>query len=166
MQEYHTKSNRASEYTSTNDISIWAGTLNLNGRLDGVNEDLSLWLWPSSPIATQNPDIFAVGFQEIVMLDARQMLSTDPTRRQAWEKAVKKTLNNRRKGDSVNAYVLLRGGQLVGASLSIFVKRGLLNRIKNVEGGLKKVCILCTVLSHRLMSDRLDCPVWPGIKAL
>jgi len=157
---------RASEYTSVNDISIWAGTLNLNGRLDGVTEDLSSWLWPSSPIATQNPDIFAVGFQEIVMLDARQMLSTDSTRRQAWERAVKKTLNNRRKGDAVNEYVLLRGSQLVGASLSIFVKRGLLNRIKNVEGGLKKVCLRSprSILNNTLIPSRLDCPAWLAIK--
>lgn len=122
-----------------NDISIWAGTLNLNGRLDGVTEDLSPWLWPSFSTASQNPHIFAVGFQEIVMLDARQMLSTDPTRRQAWEKAVKKTLNARVKGDTTEEYVLLRGGQLVGASLSVFVRRGILSHIKNVEGGVKKV---------------------------
>jgi len=126
----------------TSDISIWAGTLNLNGRLDGITEDLSAWIWPSLPMASQHPHIVAVGFQEIVMLDARQMLSTDPTRRQGWEKAVKRTLNNRVKGDITEEYVLLQGGQLVGASLSIFVKRSLLRRIKNVEGGVKKVSSL------------------------
>jgi hypothetical protein len=35
--------------------------------------------------------------------------------------------------------VLLRGGQLVGASLSIFVKANVLKFIKNVEGSVKKV---------------------------
>jgi len=93
-------------------------------------------------MASQHPHIVAVGFQEIVMLDARQMLSTDPTRRQGWEKAVKRTLNNRVKGDATEEYVLLQGGQLVGASLSVFVKRSLLRRIKNVEGGVKKVSSL------------------------
>ncbi|KAB8337207.1 hypothetical protein FH972_021509 [Carpinus fangiana] len=141
---------RASEYSSTTEISIWCGTLNLNGRTNGLNTDLSPWLFPSpSPTTTSAGaasslnsdgfhDIFAVGFQEIVELSPGQIMSTNPARRQAWEDAVKKTLNARASAHSAEGYVLLRGGQLVGASLSIFVRSSLLSSVKNVEGALQK----------------------------
>lgn len=130
---------RAAEFTSTTDIRIWVGTFNLNGRTNGINSDLSPWLCPPVDRSQQNPEIVAVGFQEIVELSPQQIMSTEPGRRQEWERAVKKTLNaNAMKTGSEN-YVLLRGGQLVGASLSVFVKKSILGRIKNVEGSLKKV---------------------------
>lgn len=66
-------------------------------------------------------------------------MSTEPTRRQAWEDAVRRTLNDNAEAVGGEEYVLLRGGQLVGASLSIFVRVGLLPHLKNVEGSLKKV---------------------------
>lgn len=68
-------------------------------------------------------------------------MSTDPVRRQAWENAVKRTLNDHaRKHSSEDEYILLRSGQLVGAALMIFVKAGILHNVKNVEGSIKKVC--------------------------
>lgn len=133
---------RTAEFTSQRDIRIWAGTLNLNGRSTGLNHDLSPWLCPAVDPSQQSPEIVAVGFQEIVELSPQQIMSTEPTIRQAWEKAVKRTLNTNAKKHGAEEYVLLRGGQLVGASLSIFVKARLLSHVKNVEGSLKKVRIL------------------------
>lgn len=130
---------RAAEFTSVTDIRIWAGTFNLNGRTNGINSDLSPWLCPAVDQSQQNPEIVAVGFQEIVELSPQQIMSTEPGRRQEWERAVKKTLNANAKKNGSEDYVLLRGGQLVGASLSVFVKKSILGRIKNVEGSLKKV---------------------------
>lgn len=130
---------RAGEFTSTLDIRIWVGTFNLNGRRNGINSDLSPWLCPPLDPAQQNPEIVAVGFQEIVELSPQQIMSTEPGRRQEWERAVKKTLNANAAKTGSEDYVLLRGGQLVGASLSVFVKKSILGRIKNVEGSLKKV---------------------------
>lgn len=80
----------------------------------------------------------AVGFQEIVELSAQQIMNSDPTRKQLWERAIKKTLNNRAKQIGGEKYVLLRSGQLVGAALCIFVKASSLPKIKNVEGSVKK----------------------------
>lgn len=129
----------------TSDIHIWAGTLNLNGRLDGIDADLSPWLCPAMDRAQLNPEIVAVGFQEIVELSPQQIMSTDPGRRMQWESAVKTTLNQHAEMTGSERYLLLRGGQLVGASLSIFAKESLLKRIKNVEGSLKKVCLIKTL---------------------
>lgn len=102
-------------------------------------EGLSAWLCPKLRLSQQNPEIVAVGFQEIVELSPQQIMSTDPVERQAWEKAVGATLNENARNNSSEEYVLVRSGQLVGAALMIFVKAGVLKRIKNVEGGVKKV---------------------------
>ncbi|KAI1415927.1 SacI homology domain-containing protein [Hypoxylon sp. FL1857] len=130
-------SKRSAEYSSTENITIWVGTFNLNGRTNGIDEDLSPWLFPKKLGSTQ-PEIMAVGFQEIVELSAQQIMNSDPTRKQLWERAIKKTLNNRAKQIGGEKYVLLRSGQLVGAALCIFVKASVLPKIKNVEGSVKK----------------------------
>ena len=131
-------SRRAPEYTSGQQIYIWIGTFNLNGKSEGANEDLSPWLCPKVAPELALPEIYAIAFQEIVNLDVQQIMATDPHRRQVWENAVRKTLNNNAHKYGAEDYVLLRGGQLVGASLSIFVKASVLPFIKNVEGAVKK----------------------------
>lgn len=128
---------RSAEYTSSKVINIWVGSFNLNGRLNGVDEDLSEWLCRTSD-PKQQPDVVAVGFQEIVELSPQQIMNSDPTRKQAWEKTVKTTLNNHARMIGSEGYVLLRSGQLVGAALCIFVKATSLRDIKNVEGSVKK----------------------------
>ncbi|KAF2098770.1 hypothetical protein NA57DRAFT_38870 [Rhizodiscina lignyota] len=130
---------RAGEYSSTSNINILVATFNLNGKAEGLSADLSPWLCPKLPsLAQKTPEIVAVGFQEIVELSPQQIMSTDPAPRQAWEHAVVQTLNENAKQMGEEEYVLLRGGQLVGASLSVFVKAGALPGIKNVEGAVKK----------------------------
>ena len=120
-------------------MHFWVGTFNLNGRADGVNQDLSAWLCPELKRLHQQPEIVAVGFQEIVELSPQQIMSTDPARRRDWELAVKKTLNENARKSRSEDYILLRSGQLVGAALLIFVKPSILGDIKNVEGSVRKV---------------------------
>lgn len=119
-------------------MSRWAGTFNLNGRTTGIDEDLSDWLCPKLAASQLNPEIVAVGFQEIVELSPQQIMNSDPTRKQAWERAVRKTLNRNARANGSEHYVLLRSGQLVGAALCIFVKSSILRNIKTVEGSVKK----------------------------
>lgn len=116
----------------------FAGTFNLNGRTTGIDEDLSAWLCPEIDKSQRQPEIVAVGFQEIVELSPQQIMNSDPTRVQAWEKAARKTLNHHARIAGSDHYVLLRSGQLVGAALCIFVKSSVLRHIKNVEGSVKK----------------------------
>ena len=138
---------RAAEFSGSEVIHILAGTFNLNGKTHGINEDLSPWLCPDVDPTQQCPEIVAVGFQEIVDLSPQQIMSTDPARRQAWETQVRKCLNENAAKHGKEEYVLLRGGQLVGASLSVFVKANCLKFIKNVEGSLKKVSKILALLT-------------------
>ncbi|KAK8049479.1 Inositol-1 4 5-trisphosphate 5-phosphatase 1 [Apiospora phragmitis] len=128
---------RAAEFSSTENITILVGTFNLNGKTEGINDDLTPWLHPDV-LGSSQPEIVAVGFQEIVELSAQQIMNSDPTRKQAWERAIKKTLNGHAQRIGGEKYVLLRSGQLVGAALCIFVKVSVLSKIKNVEGSVKK----------------------------
>ena len=147
-------------------MQIWVGTFNLNGRGSGIKEDLAAWLWPDINRLQQHPSIVAVGFQEIVELSPQQIMSTDPVRRQAWENAVRRTLNDSARKHSSDEYILLRSGQLVGAALMIFVKANILHRIKNVEGGVKKVCsrVILAFSDSELTIERLACLAWRETK--
>lgn len=113
------------------------GTFNLNGRTEGVDSDLAQWLSPDE-LGDVQPEIVAVGFQEIVELSPQQIMNSDPSRKQLWESAVRRCLNQRAQALGGERYVLLRSGQLVGAALCIFVKASTLAKIKNVEGSVKK----------------------------
>ncbi|KAL6872591.1 SacI homology domain-containing protein [Trichoderma longibrachiatum] len=128
---------RSEEFTSYKNISIWVGTFNLNGRTEGIDHDLSPWLFPPS-LGSSQPEIYVVAFQEIVELSPQQIMNSDPTRKSLWEAAVKRALNQRQAALGGKKYVLLRSGQLVGAALCIFVKSSSLDHIKNVEGSVKK----------------------------
>jgi hypothetical protein len=120
-------------------IHIYTGTFNLNGKTAGIDHDLTEWIRPAFfSDAEKKPELVVVGFQEIVELSPQQIMATDPTRRKLWENALLKCLNR----GTDDPYILLRGGQLVGAALLIFVRSSVIGEIKNVEGSLKKVRIL------------------------
>lgn len=118
-----------------------------------MRENLAAWLCPEINRSQQLPEIVAVGFQEIVELSPQQIMSTDPVRRQAWEQVVRQTLNDNARKQGSEEYVLVRSGQLVGAALMIFVKSGVLSRIKNVEGSVKKVIICPLHITLQMLSS-------------
>ncbi|KAG4029922.1 hypothetical protein MFRU_014g02140 [Monilinia fructicola] len=147
---------RSSEFQSSEVINIWAGSFNLNGRTSGIEEDLSEWLCPELEKSQQQPEIVVVGFQEIVELSPQQIMNSDPTRKQAWERAVRKTLNKHARAAGSDSYVLLRSGQLVGAALCVFVRSSVLSNIKNVEGSVKKTGMSGMAGNKGAVSIRMD----------
>ncbi|KAF3769058.1 hypothetical protein M406DRAFT_249144, partial [Cryphonectria parasitica EP155] len=146
---------RGAEFSSTENIRILVGTFNLNGRTDGIDEDLSSWLCPEVT-GTSQPEIVVVGFQEIVELSPQQIMNSDPTRKQLWEHAVRKCLNTRAQQIGGEKYVLLRSGQLVGAALCIFVRASVLSNIKNVEGSVKKTGLSGMAGNKGAVAIRMD----------
>lgn len=129
---------RALEYSSQRNVRFWVGTFNVNGRNEGPGTDLSPWLFPDSDKSNEDPAIFVVGFQEIVTLSPQQIMSTDPSTRKVWERAVHDCLNTH----SNFKYIHLRSGQLVGAAVLLYVREDVLKYVKNVEGSVKKVSYL------------------------
>lgn len=133
----------------------WVGTFNLNGRTDGIDDDLSAWLCPEE-IGSAQPEIVVVGFQEIVELSPQQIMNSDPSRKQLWEHSVRKCLNKRAQSIGGEKYVLLRSGQLVGAALCIFVRASVLSHIKNVEGSVKKTGLSGMAGNKGAVAIRMD----------
>ncbi|KAF8631620.1 hypothetical protein AX15_002362 [Amanita polypyramis BW_CC] len=123
---------RISEYSTTKHCTIFTGTWNLNGRLP--TESLLPWMFPAE--LSNEPDIIALGFQEMVPLTAQQIVQTDPEKRQIWETRVLDTLDHR--PNKKSSYVLLRSEQLVGTALLVLVKSELTGVIRNVEGTTHK----------------------------
>lgn len=159
---------RAGEFSSFGSITLFVGTWNLNAKPKG-SESLLTWLFPDPGALAVlafvvtcepeckaiEPDILAIGFQELVNLDASQvvrsstaygcgkvlrdaqLLATDPEKKQRWEAHLMQALAERsnRKAD----YIVLRSAQLVGAALILLVKTSLIDHIRNVEVATKKV---------------------------
>ncbi|EKV17476.1 hypothetical protein PDIG_14280 [Penicillium digitatum PHI26] len=111
---------RTPEYSSRKRVRFWVGTFNVNGRDEGPGTDLTPWLFPESDESDEDPSIFVVGFQEIVALSPQQIMSTDPSTRKVWERAVHDCLNSHSKAKGTGKYVHLRSGQLVGAAVLLY----------------------------------------------
>jgi len=122
-------------------LDSFVGTFNLNGRTDGINTDLSAWLWPSE-LGSIQPEIIAIGFQEIVELNPQQIMNSDPTRKQLWERAIQRTLD-----EHYNQ---------AGDEKCIFVKASVLHKIKNVEGSVKKTGMSGMAGNKGAVAIRLD----------
>ncbi|KAJ7648494.1 DNase I-like protein [Mycena rosella] len=122
--------NRLVEYSSTKSCTIFVGTWNLNGR--PPSESLLPWLFPREG----EPDIFVLGFQEIVPLTAQQIVQADPEKRRIWETRILETLD--RRPNKKASYVLLRSEQLVGTALLVLVKSELTPVMRKVEAASRK----------------------------
>ncbi|KAG9127885.1 inositol polyphosphate 5-phosphatase [Ceratobasidium sp. 392] len=112
-------SQQLSEYSSPRKAQIFVGTWNLNGKANSTE-----------------PDLFVLGFQEIVPLTAQQIVQTDPEKKRLWENYILDTLATRR--DRKAEYVVLRSEQLVGTALIVLCKTELTGYIRNVEAATKK----------------------------
>lgn len=58
------------EEQSSSQMAMQAGTYNVNGRMPPAGLDLRPWL----DVSASQPDIVAVGFQEIVPLNAQNVV--------------------------------------------------------------------------------------------
>lgn len=125
---------RASEYTTPVPIRVAVGTYNVNGGKhfrSVVYKDVSLsdWLLDSHVIhagalvnvnQTEDEDapidIFAIGFEEIVDLNASNIVAASSENARSWAEELSKTLSRDR------PYALITYQQLVGVCIYIFVR--------------------------------------------
>ncbi|KAF7432917.1 inositol polyphosphate 5-phosphatase [Pleurotus ostreatus] len=123
---------RAYEYSTNKRCTIFVGTWNVNGR--APSESLVPWLFPRDGL--DDPDIFVLGFQEIVPLTAQQIVQADPEKRRVWETKILETLDQY--PNKTSNYVLLRSEQLVGTALLVLVKSELTGVMRHVEAATRK----------------------------
>uniref|UniRef100_A0A0K2U5M9 phosphoinositide 5-phosphatase n=1 Tax=Lepeophtheirus salmonis TaxID=72036 RepID=A0A0K2U5M9_LEPSM len=124
------------EYTEPVPLRVAVGTYNINGGKHFrsiVYKDVSLSDWlldahktekmhalvdlSTSPTDETKPiDIFAIGFEEMVDLDAKNIVNTSSENAKAWSSELNKILNRDEK------YTLVTFQQLVGVCLYVFVR--------------------------------------------
>ncbi|XP_007896485.2 synaptojanin-2 isoform X1 [Callorhinchus milii] len=118
---------RQLEYSHFRRAQISVGTWNVNGGKQFRNNVLSIseltsWLLDtpshSRPHGDKScsPDIFAIGFQEMVELNAGNIVNASTTNKKIWAEQLQKAISTRHK------YILLVSGQLVGLCLFVFVR--------------------------------------------
>ncbi|KFQ93604.1 Synaptojanin-2, partial [Nipponia nippon] len=123
-------SERQFEFTSFKRIRVATGTWNVNGgkqfrsNILGTSE-LTDWLLDSPKLSGVSefqddekcpPDIFAVGFEEMVELSAGNIVNASTTNRKMWGEQLQKAISR------THRYVQLTSAQLVGVCLFIFVR--------------------------------------------
>ncbi|CAI0465873.1 unnamed protein product [Linum tenue] len=116
--------------------SIFVATWNVAGRSPTSNLSLEDWLHASPPA-----DIYVLGFQEIVPLNAGNVLGAEdngPAKK--WLALIRKTLNNlpgtedgHRRPGGHSRYCLVASKQMVGVFLTIWVRSELRDHVKNMK---------------------------------
>ncbi|KGU33047.1 hypothetical protein MGI_02348 [Candida albicans P75016] len=117
---------RAKDFTSKLDLSVYASTFNVNGSV--YEGDIDKWIYPEE----NDYDLIFIGLQEIVVLNAGQMVNTDFRNKTQWERKILGVLQKR------NKYMVMWSGQLGGVALYFFVKESQVKYVSNVECSFKK----------------------------
>ncbi|XP_056415459.1 synaptojanin-1 isoform X6 [Hyla sarda] len=117
-------------YAKPRKIRICVGTWNVNGgkqfrSIAFKNQTLTDWLLDAPKIAgvpefqdrrSRPIDIFAIGFEEMVELNAGNIVNASTTNQKLWAVELQKTISRD------NKYVLLASEQLVGVCLFVFIR--------------------------------------------
>jgi phosphatidylinositol-bisphosphatase len=116
---------------------LFVGTWNVNAK--GKDEGLDEWICSDwGPNGEYAPDIVAVGFQEIVDLNAVNVAVDNKTqqRSQYWVDRLRATLNSparTQNNPNQRGYALLMHQSMVGLLMCVFVKAPHRNRVKYVS---------------------------------
>ncbi|XP_020524847.1 type I inositol polyphosphate 5-phosphatase 2 isoform X2 [Amborella trichopoda] len=84
------------QYISTKDIRLTIGTWNVAGRLPTDHLEIDEWLHTNRPA-----DIYVIGFQEVVPLNAGNVLGAEDSKPiPKWEAVIRNTLNKTQQSES------------------------------------------------------------------
>jgi len=111
---------RRKEFTTTKDLNVYIGTWNVNAKKPW-EDDITEWIQTKTKIC---PDIYCVGFQEIVDLNAGNLL-VDHNASQAWEERIQDQLGK--------AYIKVSSKHLVGLSLCVYVTKELFPHLRDLQ---------------------------------
>ncbi|VDK69653.1 unnamed protein product [Onchocerca ochengi] len=119
-------------------LTVWVGTWNVNGGKNFSDiafrnqTNLADWLFPQHfpGLAGENatmPDIYVVGLEEIIDLNASNIVSASTTNQRAWALGLREALSKR------NKYILLGCEQLVGVCIFVFIKPSLATSVRDMS---------------------------------
>lgn len=120
-------------YTSYSEIKIFTGTYNMNAASPNLRMDLTRWLFPPENYNSGIPDVYAVGLQELIELNAGSILNSDGSKPNLWARVIEEQLNSQ--GEQ---YSLLRSESISSLCLFLFVKKTQMKHVSHISGSSKK----------------------------
>lgn len=148
---------RGDEFTEQRRLTVYVGSLNLGAQEPTAN--LDAWLvQPAIEAGVAKPDVYAVGFQELVQLSAGNMASDkhSQSRVDQWMEIIKATLNKGRSEQKKDGYELVLCSHLVGLCLLVFVADRHLPHVSNVDGQTTGVGVLGMMGNKGACATRLQ----------
>ncbi|KAJ8145106.1 hypothetical protein OY671_001793 [Metschnikowia pulcherrima] len=121
------------QFTTYDNISIFTGTYNVNAAAPIAYEELANWLFPPENAAGGCPEVYGIGLQEIIELNAGSILAADNSRPSQWARVLQQILNSQRE-----EYLLLRTESISSMCLFFFVKKSKISHVTQVSGSSKK----------------------------
>ncbi|CAD5206708.1 unnamed protein product [Bursaphelenchus okinawaensis] len=124
---------RRNEYTTHSPVSIFVGTWNVNGGKNMYNvafkheQSLVSWIFPE--VIHRPYDIVAIGLEEIVDLNASNIVKAGTTNQRVWLEGILKVLKEVTQHD----YCVLACEQLVGVCSMILARQEMTPRIKQLD---------------------------------
>ncbi|CAM9353145.1 unnamed protein product, partial [Choristocarpus tenellus] len=134
-------------FCTYSEITVFCGTYNVAGKKP-EGEDLSAWL--AHPV---EPDLYAVGFQEIVDLNAVNVAVSDSKSQQRaaeWRSELERFLQMQK-----SQYRILEQKTLVGITLFVYVKDALLGAVQDVQVTMARVGVMGVMGNKGATSLRL-----------
>lgn len=126
------KQNEA-RFTRYSEIKVFTGTFNMNAATPSSRMDLASWLFPPENYDMDLPDVYAIGLQELIELNAGSILNSDGSKPNLWARVIEEQLNSQ--GEQ---YSLLRSESISSLCLFFFVKRSQMKNVSHVSGSSKK----------------------------
>jgi phosphatidylinositol-bisphosphatase len=115
---------REEEYSDYTIVTMQVCTWNLGGKKPPTHEDLLPWLMTDC-----RADILVVAFQEIVKLNARNILpGANASTVLAWSELLSKTLRG-----AADQYIHIKDEDMFGCLISIFAKRTIAGKITHIH---------------------------------
>ncbi|KNC81373.1 hypothetical protein SARC_06298, partial [Sphaeroforma arctica JP610] len=132
---------RSEEYCDVSGLRLCVATWNTNNGKNFDHTNLADWL--VAPCEGDPPDIYAIGFQEIVNIEAKSIYKADEGNMEQWRLRITAALAQQNL-----KYNLLAQRQLVGVALLIFVAVPALPYVRDV------VITKCNVGMHGLAGNK------------
>ncbi|KAI1721254.1 sacI homology domain-containing protein [Ditylenchus destructor] len=134
---------REREMCKAETLTVFAGTWNVNGGKNMYNvafrheQSLESWIFPTFINSNESLDydIIAIGLEEIVDLNAGNLVKASTTNQRVWRDGIKTAIDDFNKKTNNGKYAVLACEQLVGVCLILYVKTHLLGKIRDLAIG-------------------------------
>lgn len=133
---------RESQFTEHAPVRVFVGTWNVGAK--SLSESIASWLRDNMGSASDLPELYVVGLQEIVDLNAGNVIVANQGNRKAqqWSQDLLAALNTSLQMDPSERFVMMDSKNLVGILLCVFVKKKHVPALSEIQGSTAGVGVL------------------------